>query len=163
MRPEVVGENGTDMINYVPPSPPEFEPEMASKCRSSGDFRPMWFEWYRHVGKLAWSFFCSVPESEAFRTVPPLHFAILVGSLNRCARLMLANMRLASDAKHGEATSILDRCIFETAAKVIWLCADRDPNSDRFQRFLADGLKRDLEFKQRILENVAQRGWPGPR
>lgn len=144
------------MTEYVPPRPPRFDQDLLDKCKSSGDHRPLAFEWYKHVGLLTIQFVMAVPESPAFRTIPSIQFGVLIGSLNRCCRLMLANLRLASEGKHGEATRILDRCIFETCVKVVWLCQTTD--ADRFDRFLADGLKRDHEFKQIITDEIAKRG-----
>jgi hypothetical protein len=68
---------------------------------------------------------------------------------------MLANLRLANEGKHGEASRILDRCIFETCTKVTWLCENTD--SEPFERFLADGLKRDLEFGELIRGEIQKR------
>ena len=69
---------------------------------------------------------------------------------------MLANVALSHEGRFGETTAILDRCIFETALKVLWLCETPDP--DRFRRFIADGLKTELEFKSRIQTNIDKRG-----
>src|SRR6266480_119580 len=60
----------------------------------------------------------------AFRHIPSQHYHVLVGLLNRCARLMLSNIALSHEGKFGETTAIIDRCIFETAVKLTWLCID---------------------------------------
>jgi hypothetical protein len=68
---------------------------------------------------------------------------------------MLANVALSHVGKFGETTSIVDRCIFESAVKIIWLC--EDPVEENFIQFLADGLKTELEFKAQIEANIATR------
>ena len=34
------------------PQPPEFTDEELQRCKESGDYRPVLFEWYRFVGSL---------------------------------------------------------------------------------------------------------------
>jgi hypothetical protein len=68
---------------------------------------------------------------------------------------MLSNVALSHEGRFGETTVIVDRCIFESAAKIIWLCTNPDP--EKFTRYLADGLKKDLEFKQHIEEKISGR------
>jgi hypothetical protein len=81
----------------------------------------------------------------------------LVGLTNRCARLMvLSNVALSREGKFGETTAIIDRCIFESAIKIIWLC--HNDSDEEFSRFLADGLKTELEFKTRIEDDIAASG-----
>ena len=58
---------------------------------------------------------------------------------------MLSNLALSHEGRFGETTSIIDRCIFESAIKLQWLCID--PTPEKFKRFLAGGLKTELEFK----------------
>ena len=52
--------------------------------------------------------------------------------------------------------TIVDRCIFESGVKIIWLCTDS--SQEKFTRYLADGLKTELEFKAKIDSNIAARG-----
>jgi Family of unknown function (DUF5677) len=68
---------------------------------------------------------------------------------------MLSNVALSHQGRFGETTAIVDRCIFESAAKIIWLCTN--PDQEKFTRYLADGLKTELEFKQKIESNITQR------
>jgi hypothetical protein len=68
---------------------------------------------------------------------------------------MLANIALSHEGKFGETTAIVDRCIFETAVKIVWLC--EDPSQEKFDQYLAEGLKTDLEFKAQIESNIAAR------
>src|SRR5262249_3797542 len=49
----------------------------------------------------------------------------------------------------------LDRCIIESAAKIRWLCLKND--RECFVRYLADGLKKDLQLLDTIWANVATR------
>jgi hypothetical protein len=96
-----------------------------------------------------------MPESQAVRSVPPQHYYILMGLLNRCGRLILSNVALSENGKFGETTAIIDRCIFETALKVIWLCFKSDPKE--FNRYMGGGLKTELELRSEILANIMAR------
>lgn len=144
----------TDAVRV--PQPPQITQEQLERCRSSGDYRPVLFEWYKYVGTLC-NFYARIRlDSPAMRSIPERHYYVLVGLLNRCARLMLANVALSHKGLFGETTAILDRCIFESAVKLQWLCHVHD--GDAFFRFIADGLKTELEFKDRIEEIVTARG-----
>jgi len=137
------------------PDPPQFSDEEIHKCRESGDFRPVLFEWYKYVGHICIFFAQLQRESSAAREIPPIHFAILTGLLNRCARLMLSNVALSHNGRFGETTALLDRSIFESCIKVDWLCHKR--NDESFQRYLAGGLKTEIELEKEIAGKVAER------
>ena len=142
--------------NFEIPLPPRITEEQLAQCRDAGDYCPVLFEWYKYVGVLC-NFSASIRgDSPAIREIPPLHYAVLVGLLNRCSRLMLANVALSHEGLFGETTSIIDRCIFESAVKTIWLCTKRDDES--FLRFIADGLKTEIEFKEKIEKNISEQG-----
>lgn len=138
------------------PEPPEFSDAEWQQCRERNDFRPILFEWYKFVGSIAALVAGIKKSSPAFREIPLQHFHVLVGLLNRCARLMLANIALSHKGKFGDSTAILDRCIFESAVKTIWLCTN--PDQDKFTRFLADGLKPDIKLKKVIESKINERG-----
>jgi len=144
-----------DVENYMP-HPPVFTNELIEQCKRDLDFRPILFEWYKFVGEYCSVTACLTADSPAFRDIPPVHFAVLTGLLNRCSRLMLANVRLSCTGRYGETTQLLDRSIEETAIKVQWLCHKDD--TDRFRRYLADGSKNDLRLKRQIEENIRNRG-----
>ena len=137
------------------PSPPEITEDELKKCRESGDYCPILFEWYKFVGALCNFFACISPQSPAFSQIEPLHHAVLIGLLNRCSRLMLANIALSHNGLYGETTSILDRCIFESCIKVVWLC--ELSSKTKFEQFIADGLKTELKFKEKINANISSR------
>jgi len=100
------------------PEPPKFTEADWLKCRDSGDYCPILFEWYKFVGTLC-NFFASIrPDSPAVRSIPPVHYAVMIGLLNRCSRLMLSNVTLSHEGLFGETTALLDRCIFESCVKV---------------------------------------------
>lgn len=143
------------------PTPPVFPEELVRHCRATRDFRPILFEWYKFVGRLVAVIAHIQRESPAFRPIPATHYHVLIGLINRCARLMLSNVALSHEGRFGETTAIVDRCIFESAIKILWLL--KDPIEERFSRYLADGLKTEVEFKGRIQSNIADRsGMPLP-
>lgn len=115
----------------------------------------MLFEWYKHVGGICNEFACVRLESLAFRDLPPVHYAVLVGLLNRCSRLMLSNVALSANRRFGETTRLIDRCILESAVKIQWLCVRNEEG--RFDRYLADGIKSDLHLKRHIEANIHKR------
>lgn len=121
------------------PEAPNITEEDLHRCRESSDFCPVLFEWYKFVGALAVTFACLRRESPALRSIPEDEYAILIGLLNRFARLMLANVALSHEGGFGETTSIIDRSIFESCVILSWLCRTRD--IDRFVRYKASGLK----------------------
>lgn len=137
------------------PQPPEISLDQLESCRESGDYCPVMFEWYKYTGLIC-NYYASIQiDSPAVRTIQPIHYAVLIGLLNRCARLMFSNVALSHEGLFGETTSIIDRCIFESALKVIWLCKKGDEES--FLRFLADGLKTELDFKKSINTKITNR------
>lgn len=142
-----------DNIDYL--QKPVIPESQLKQCRETGDFRPVLFEWYKYVGTVC-NYYASIrQDSPALREIPAQHYVILTGLLNRCSRLMLANVVLSHQGRFGETTSIIDRCIFESSIKAIWLCTLRD--QDAFVRFIADGLKSELELKREIEKNILTR------
>jgi hypothetical protein len=140
---------------YSLPEPPKFTADDWQRSRESGDYSPLLFEWYKFVSTLC-NFFASIrPDSPAVRPLDRIHYAVLIGLLNRCARLMLSNVALSHEGLFGETTAIVDRCIFESCVKVCWLC--QNSSADGFARFLADGLKTELELKEKIEKAVGAR------
>lgn len=137
------------------PDPPKFSDAQVQKWRESGDFMPMLFEWYKFVGHLCIFFALIKQESPAVREFPQIQYSVLTGLLNRCSRLMLANIALSHNGRFGETTALLDRCIFESCVKVMWLC--HKGTADAFNRFLADGLKTEVELSAEIRGNIAGR------
>jgi len=143
------------------PLPPQFEESLVTRCRKQRDYRPMLFEWYKHVGHVTVLVASIRPESPGLREIPAVHYSILVGLLNRCARLMLSNTALSSTGLYGETTRLVDRCIVESAVKVMWL--SKGLETDRFTRFLADSTRSDLALENEIERSIAARDgevWP---
>ena len=137
------------------PNPPKFTAEEWKRSRDYGDYSPLLFEWYKFVG-LLWNFLASIrPDSPVVRPMDRIHYAVLIGLLNRCARLMFSNVALSHEGLFGETTAIIDRCIFESCVKVCWLWMG---TPGAFERFLADGLKTVLELKESIEHAVTSRG-----
>ncbi len=98
---------------------------------------------------------CLGIESPALKKIKDEDYFILVGLINRCGRLMHSNVALSHEGKFGETTSILDRCIFESCVILGWLC--RTSNDDRFNRYIANGLRTEIEFKAEIEKNIETR------
>lgn len=138
------------------PTPPEFSDEEYARCKETGSVMPMVFEWYKWTGLAVNQVASLDPRSPGCRKLPQVHMATLRGLLNRCSRLMLAVLRLASSGKHGEATKLLNRSIAETATVVRWLCRENTPEA--FERYLAEGLKSELKLKDDIQKNITELG-----
>jgi len=138
------------------PDPPEFSEEQIKACKESRDFRPMLFEWYRFAALLCNYFARIHPYSPMLRKIPGIQYSVCVGLLNRCSRLMLSNLTLSQEGKFGETTAIIDRSIFESCVILTWLCHKNDTES--FERYLAEGLKTELEFKSAIEKEIEKRG-----
>ena len=143
---------------FLLPGPPTFSDELKSECRESGDFRPMLFEWYKFTALLC-NFYASIhfksPAFEKPNKLPAIRYAVCIGLLNRCSRLMLSNIALSHTGAFGETTSIIDRSIFESCVKLAWLCQQQDTES--LERFLADGLKTELELKTAVEKAIQER------
>lgn len=138
------------------PNAPNITEEQMERCRETGDFCPVLFEWYKFTGALC-NFFARVQaNSPAIAAPAPRDYAVLIGLLNRISRLMFSNVALSHRGLFGETTAIVDRCIFESAIKTIWLC--ETGAQDRFNRLVADGLKTELKFRGQIQANIADRG-----
>lgn len=137
------------------PLPPEFTEEQLNGC-GNDKHSYMLFEWYKYVARLANYFSCISLNQSTVKTVDETHYSVLIGLLNRCSRLIFSNVTLSRDGLFGETTSIIDRCIFESAVKLSWLCSN--PTEDNFNRFIAEGLKTEIEFKKRIENNIKDRG-----
>ena len=97
------------------PEPPDITDNDLQKCRETGDYCPVLFEWYKYVGGLCITFANLQRESPALRNVPEIEYSIVIGLITRCARLMLSNVHLSCDGKFGETTAIIDRCIFDVS------------------------------------------------
>lgn len=147
---------GPPMSDFGLPEFPQIDPELLDECRKSGDFSPALFEWYQYVSVVCNFFARFQPDSPDLRNVPPLHYAVLRGKLNRCSRLMHANAALSYQGSFGETTAIIDRCIFETVVKIRWLCGKGDDES--FERLVLDGLKSEVKFKKGIEDAIKARG-----
>ena len=118
---------------------------------------PVLFEWYKFVASVGFVFANLVQDSPAVRNdITHRDYVVLTGLLNRCSRLMLANVALSHEGKFGESTSILDRCIFESCVILSWLLINT--NDDRFDRCFASGFKTELELKDQIMQAVEERG-----
>jgi hypothetical protein len=138
------------------PELPSFTEAELESCSKTGDYRPILFEWYKytgHVTNLVASIYLS---SLAAKPVHKSHFGALIGLLNRCCRLMMANVTLSYQGLFGETTALIDRCIFESAVKVLWFC--KQDSEEVFARFFAEGLKTEIALKAEIQKKIDARG-----
>jgi hypothetical protein len=69
---------------------------------------------------------------------------------------MLANVALSHQGEFGESTMVLDRCIFESCVILTWLCKSADI-ADRFDRYVAKGLRTELELRDQVQKAVSAR------
>src|ERR1700730_14057532 len=111
-------------LRGVLPNPPSFSAEELRRCREGADYTPILFEWYKFVGSLCVVSAHILRTSPGYRPISVQHYHVLAGLMNRCARLMLSNVALSHEGRFGETTAIVDRCIFESGVKIIWLCVD---------------------------------------
>jgi len=119
------------------------------------NFMPFAFEWAKYIGLLCNLIASIDPESPGVKDKKKLHLAILQGLLNRCSRLMLSILHLASANKFDETIRIITRCVTETAIKIRWLVEFEHEKS--FERYLKDSLDVDLELKNLIEQNISKR------
>jgi hypothetical protein len=138
------------------PDPPSFTDAEVDECRRSSDYCPILFEWYKYVGVIANLVACIELSSPGARVVAKSHFGALIGLLNRCSRLMLSNVALSHEGLYGETTALVDRCIFESAVQIQWLC--KQDSHESFGRYLAEGLKTELALKSEIEDRISSRG-----
>ena len=137
------------------PDPPEFSDSEIDSCRKNSDFLPIFFEIQKKTLELTITCAQLRPESEGIRDLPRIHFAILVGLLNRCCRLSLAVNNLGHAGLFGETTRLLMRCIIEASVKVRWLI--QKDSYEPFHRLICDGLKTELKFKKEIQKKISMR------
>ena len=143
-------------VEGIFPDPPSFKEAELEACRESGDYCPVLFEWYKYTA-IVTNLVASIDlSSSAVKPVHKPHFGALIGLLNRCSRLMLANKTLSHEGLFGETTALVDRCIFESTVKVLWLC--KQDSDEAFGRFFAEGLKTEIALKAEIQARIAGRG-----
>lgn len=139
------------------PDPPIISEDDMQKCRDTGDYCPVLFEWYKFVTSVCYVFANLMQESPVVRKdISGRDYAVLIGLMNRCAKLMHSNMDLSHKSAFGETTSIIDRCIFESSVILNWLCTN--DNEDKFDRYIASGFRTELELKDQILKAIDKRG-----
>lgn len=143
------------MIELEFPKLPIFMEAKIAACQKSQDFRPIFFEIYKHIGIVCSMISCINKNSPGIRILSNAHLGVVTGLLNRCSRLMLANAVISCEGKYGETTVILDRCIQESAINVRWLCKYEKEYS--FERFIVSGLKSDLELEKNIKQKIEDR------
>ena len=113
------------------PNSPRISAEQLEECRKTGDFCPILFEWYKFTGALC-NFFASIKrESVALRSVPAQDYYVLIGLLNRCSRLMLANVALSHEGVFGETPPLSTGAFLNRLSKWCgWLNRPSQTSSD---------------------------------
>jgi hypothetical protein len=147
--------NTSDFLPKELTEKPIFPDKVWEECRTSKDFMPILFEWYKYISGICITLAGISKDSPAIRKIPALNYAILTGLLNRCARLMTSNLRLSATNLYGETVALIDRSIHESAVTVQWLCLN---DGDGFQRYLASSMKSDIILKNHILTSISERG-----
>lgn len=117
----------------------------------------MIFEWYKRVAMIATTCASVLHETPGARDLAARDYRIVTGLLMRCGRLMRSVLELARHHRFGESIPVLTRSLCESAIKAAWLSTER--SADAFERYIADGLKAELELKADIEKNVAARGY----
>ncbi len=138
------------------PRAPEIGEERWQEARKTGEYEYIAFEEYKFIGQMTALIAGIQRNSPAFQEISTQHFNVLIGLLNRCARLMLATLDLSHKGKFGETSAIIFRCIVETGLKITWLCVDS--SQEKFDRYIGDGLKPELELRESIDKNIQDRG-----
>lgn len=138
------------------PEYPEFEQEAFDRASATGDAMPLLFEWYKWTGLVTSQVACLQGDFVALQPFSERELAILRGLLNRCSRLMIAILRLASTHKHAEAVRLLNRSVCESAIVVQWLCTSG--TGEPFRQYIAKGLDAELRLKQEIERQIEARG-----
>lgn len=146
----------SDSVEPVILPPPVITEEMVAKCKEQNDYRHILFEYYRFVAQLCVVCSCLLYESPAWdKKRSRRTWEVCAGSLSRIKNLMSANLEYFQDDRYIEATQIMDRCIFETAAKICWI--SQDPTEERLLRYLEGSLRPDREHQAVIEKNIQER------
>lgn len=137
------------------PKPPEISEELITTCKNNKNFMPIAFEWSKFIGILCIKVASIMPSSSPTTVRNKLNIAILTGLLNRCSRLFLSMIHLASANKFDETIRVISRCLMESLIKIRWLITKE--NDDSFKRYLRDGLYADYELRKIISSIISDR------
>lgn len=144
-------------MNFGLPARPEFPREMLDYVRERKDPRPILFEWYRYAGILSHLLSGILYESPAYNAGSKEMWATISACWLRISRLISTNLELFQNEVYIESTYIIDRCLLETACRIIWLSNDKSENEDRHRRFVEGSIQIDREYKKIVEENIANR------
>jgi len=136
------------------PDPVVIPPMTLQRCRETGDFREILFEYYKNT-----AIFCLICSQITFESPnwkgSRNRWTVLVGLLTRCCRIMAGHLEYFQDGRYGDITLILDRSLLETCVKVRWISGDA--LDDRLGRYLEDSLRVDSELFSEIEKNIETR------
>jgi hypothetical protein len=137
------------------PKVPEITDKQLIEARESGRYESIAFEEYKFTAQLVAIVARIDKSSKVLKSISSQQYNVLIGLMNRCARLILGTMELSHKGKFGETTAIILRCIFETGIKIVWLCIDGSQN--KFELYINDSLKPEIELKDKIKECIEKR------
>lgn len=127
---------------------------------SRSDYASIFFEHYKHAAVLAVTIGNMDPRSEAVIERKALHYAVIIGLLSRCGHLIHGGIKVSHDNKCDDVLTVINRLLFETALRIIWLTQAHD--SEGFEKFVASGLKFDLKFKSQLFRSIEKNGSKDP-
>lgn len=136
---------------FIPPFPDFSESDLKEMERNE-DWSPIAFEWYRYTSNLALTLSSVRQDTPRLRFISRRNYITLASLLSRCSRLMYANIALTHERKFAEASSIVDRSIFETAVKIRWLILES--TTEKFDQLIASGLRTELALKKLIEKRI---------
>jgi hypothetical protein len=137
------------------PPPPEFTADDYDQAVASGSTLKMTVAWYSYISEVCRRVSSIDPHHEHLNEVAPVSVAVFVGLLNRCSRVMQPVLYLVESGRFGDSIRALNRSVCESAARLWWLVTQND--AEEVVRYLAWGLKSEIEMKDQILENIGQR------
>lgn len=143
-------------VGDILPEVPKITEEQLESARKSGRYESIVFEEYKFTAQLVAIVARIDKNSEGFKKIPSQHYHVLMGLMNRCARLILGTMELSHKGKFGETSAIIFRCIFESGVKIIWLSTD--VSQDKFDLYINDSLRPEIELLDTIQVNIKKRG-----
>lgn len=139
---------------------PVIDDHLIASCRASRNAMPIVFIWSCYAVRVTRPIAAlQLPLELGNEARAQRHHLALAGLVLRASNLLHAMLELAKEQDHGEAFRVLARSASEASIKLRWLLSGDD---ERLNRFLAEGLKAELELRSITTANIESRGWPLP-